>query len=98
MSDGVHRFLVTAPDDPRIDMWYATAAYANWLDGRDNERLGDGYETWLVTVFGEHEEHFVTAARAVGVTVEEIEGGGDTERYVLRVGEPGTGWTEAADA
>lgn len=97
-SKGVHRFLVTAEDGARFDMWHATGAYANWIDGRENERRGEAYETWLVTVFGEHEEHFLTAARATGVTVEEIEGGGDTERYELRVGEPGTGWAEAADA
>lgn len=97
---GVHRFLVTAELGPRMDLWAATGAYVNWLDGRANERLGDAYETWLVTVFAEHAEQFLTAARAVRVTVEEIEGGGDTEQYLLRVGEPGTGWAkpEVADA
>lgn len=85
----VHRYLVTAPDGPRMDMWTATGMYANWIEGRENKSRG---ETWLVTVFGEHTEHFLEAGRATGVTVEEIEGGGETERYILCVGEPGTGW------
>lgn len=50
---------------------------------------------WLATVFDQQAEGFLTAARTVGVTVEEIEGGGDTESYRLLVGEPGTGWQDS---
>lgn len=86
----VRYFLVTAPDDEaRIRMWINTTAYANWLEGRSNRHGG---ETWAVTVFGEHASHFMEVARAVPVTLEEIEGSGDDERYQLLVGDPGTGW------
>lgn len=86
----VHRFLVTADVDPRLQVWAQTAPYANWIEGRENKRGGD---TFLVTVFAAQGEDFLSAARDhSGVTVEEIEGAGDTETYVLRVGEEGTGW------
>jgi hypothetical protein len=84
----VHRYLVTAPEGPRMDMWAATGSFANWLDGRD--------ETFLVTCFDEDSEQFLAAARATAVTVQEIQGGGDTETYDLLVGEPGTGWAGQA--
>lgn len=87
MSD-VHRYLITAPADLKMTMWAATGMFANWLEGREN---GDR-ETWLATVFDQQSEGFLIAARNVGVTVEEIEGGGDTESYRLLVGETGTGW------
>jgi hypothetical protein len=85
----VARYLVTATDEQKWQMWEQTAAVANWIEGRPNPRGG---ETWLVTVFGEHAEDVLDIARAVGATVEEIQGAGDTEAYELRVGEPGTGW------
>jgi hypothetical protein len=87
----VHRFLVTAPHHDKWTMWTATGPFANWLEGRDN---GDGRETWLVTVFAEDADRFLDAARNTGVTVEEISGGGDSESYTLRVGEPGSGWAD----
>ena len=95
MGDRVRRYLVTADVRPRIEVHLYTGMYANWIEGRaapgatkDNDR-----ETWLVTVYGEHADNFLNAARGVpGVTVEEIEGADDTETYLLRVGEPGTGW------
>lgn len=90
---GVHRFLVTARDDSRIDLWSNTAAYANWLGGREHP---SGGQTWLVTVFAEHGQLFLDAAAALGVTVEELDGAGDNEEYVLRTGEPGTGWAPPA--
>ena len=71
-----------------LDQWAATAMFANWIEGRAK---GDR-ETWLVTCYDEHSGGFLQAARNVGVTVEEIEGGGDDESYVLVVGEPGSGW------
>ncbi len=89
---GVHRYLITAPVDLKMDLWVATGMFANWLEGRQN----GGRETWLATVFDQHSEGFLTAARNVGVTIEEIEGGGDTESYRLLVGEPGTGWQGSA--
>lgn len=91
----VHRFLVTtARAEARFDMWEATAGYANWLEGRVAGK-GGTRETWLVTVFDVHALNFLTAARRLDtVTVEEIHGAGDDERYVLRVGEPGTGWVK----
>lgn len=89
----VHRFLVTAEQGPKFDLWPHTAMYANWIEGRENPRGG---ETWLVTVFGEDTDRFLAAARATsGVTVEEIDGAGEQERYRLLVGEPGTGWESA---
>lgn len=45
-----------------------------------------------MTCFDEHASGFLEAARNTGVTVEEIEGAGDGERYLLLVGDPGTGW------
>lgn len=86
----VHRFLVTADPGERLDVWAATCAYANWIEGRENKRGGD---TFLVTVFSAQGEKFLDVARTYsGVTVEEIEGAGDNETYALRVGEEGTGW------
>jgi hypothetical protein len=85
---GVHRFLVTAPIGERMDMWAVTGAFANWIEGRGPEDR----ETWLVTCFDEHASGFLEAARNTGVTVEEIEGAGDDERYLLLVGDSGTGW------
>ncbi|MGB3443869.1 MAG: hypothetical protein WBA97_34460 [Actinophytocola sp.] len=87
----VHRYLITAPADLKMDLWATTGMFANWLEGREN---GDR-ETWLATVFDKQAEGFLIAARTVGVTVEEIEGGGDTETYRLLVGEPGTGWQDS---
>ena len=92
MASGMHRFLVTAPMGLRIDMWAAMAAVTNWLEGRGPEER----ETWLVMCPGEYAEAFLTAARTIGVTVEEIEGAGDDERYVMLVGEPGSGWQAQA--
>jgi hypothetical protein len=88
MSTGVHRFLVTTDADAKFRVWSLTAPFANWIEGRDN---GDR-ETWLVTCFAEQGDQFTAAARATGVTVEEIEGAGDSEHYRLLVGEPGSGW------
>jgi hypothetical protein len=90
----VRRFLVTASEGDRIAMWEAVGPYSNWIEGRLRARGG---ETWLVTVFGEDANRFLEIARRVGATVEEIEGGGDDERYLLRVGEPGSGWAEASN-
>jgi hypothetical protein len=94
MTDGVRRLLVTAPIGERMDMWAATAVFANWIEGRGPENR----ETWLVTCFGEHAPGFLDAARKIGVTVEQVEGAGDDERYVMLVGEPGTGWNGSTEA
>ena len=88
-TSSVHRFLVTADLDQKMTMWAATATFANWIEGREN---GDR-ETWMVTCFDDQAEQFLAAARAVGVTVQEIEGAGDGESYILLVGDPGTGWS-----
>ena len=88
----VHRFLLTAPMGLRMDTWAATAMFTNWIDGRGPEDR----QTWLVTCFDAHAHSFLQAARNIGVTVEEIEGAGDDERYVMLVGEPGTGWLATA--
>lgn len=86
----VHGFLVTAPENERINLWANTAVYANWLDGRENAA---GTETWHVMVFDEHAADFLGIATDIqGLTVEEIEGAGDTETYILVAGVPGTGW------
>lgn len=84
----MHRFLVTAPLGLRMDTWAATAMFTNWIEGRGPMDR----ETWLVMCPGEFSDAFLTAARQTGVTVEEVEGAGDSERYVLLVGEPGSGW------
>lgn len=89
MSSGVGRFLVTASPELKMDAWLATGSFANWLESREN---GPDLETSLVTVFEEDREVFLTLTQEAGVTVEEIHGGGDTETYVLLVGEPGSGW------
>lgn len=75
-------------------LWAASSLYANWLEGRENRH---GSKTWLVTVFDEHAGHFLDAARAISapVTVELIDSADDTERYMLEVGKPGTGWAES---
>lgn len=91
----VRRFLVTASPGSRMDAWAATAPISNWLEGRGPEER----ETWLVMCPGEHADYFLTAARQrADVTVEEIEGAGDSERYTLLAGEPGTGWKPEAPA
>jgi hypothetical protein len=87
-TSGVHRFLVTAPDDLKMNTWAATRMFSNWVEGREN----GSRETWLVTVYAAHAESFLETARNIGVTVEEIKGGGESQSYVLRVGEPGSGW------
>lgn len=92
---GVHRYLVTAPVDLKMDAWDATCTFANWIEGR---ALADGRETWLVTVFDRDSESFLTVARTFGVTVEQIQGGGESEGYDLAVGEPGSGWQDTSNA
>ena len=85
----VRRFLVTSSLGSRMGVWAATATYVNWIEGRGPEER----ETWLVTCFGEHADHFLAAARLrPDVTIEEIQGAGDDERYELLVGDPDTGW------
>ena len=67
----MRRFLVTASLDDRMDVWAATAAFSNWLEGRGPEDR----ETWLVTCPGEYSAAFLAAAQArPAATVEEIEG------------------------
>ncbi len=88
MND-VHTYLFTGPLSARMDTWAATGMFTNWIEGRGP----DDRQTWLVTCFDDRAHSFLEAARLVGATVEEIEGAGDDERYVLRVGEPGTGWS-----
>lgn len=87
----VHRYLVTATMEQRMDMW-ATGTFANWIETRER----NGRETTIVTCFDEHAEHFLAVARAAGVTVEEVHGAGESETYELLIGEPGTGWVEAS--
>jgi hypothetical protein len=88
-GNGVHRYLVTATADLQTSIWAVTGTFTNWLERRP---LTDGRETWLATVFDRESESFLAAARAIGVTVEEVQGGGDSESYDLLVGEPGSGW------
>lgn len=84
----LRRFLVTAPDDLRLDLWAATSMMTNWLEGRD---AGPGRQTWHVMSSGPS-SGFLSAAESIGVTVEEIHGTGNSESYELLVGRPGTGW------
>lgn len=85
----VHRYLVTAEVGPRMDVWVATGMYANWIEGRSNRT---DRETWLVTCYDQDSTPFLDVARIFGVTVEELHGTADSERYELLTGEPGTGW------
>lgn len=94
-SGDVHRYLVTASTDLKMHTWSVTGMFSNWLEGRISKNRGR--ETWLVTVFDQDSARFLEACELIGVTVEEIEGSGDTESYVLRVGEPGTGWAVRAE-
>lgn len=84
----MHCYLVTAPMGLRMDTWAAAAMFTNWIEGRGPEDR----QTWQVMCPGDYSHSFLTAARAIGVTVEEIEGAGDDERYVMLAGEPGSGW------
>lgn len=88
----VHRYLVTATGDLKMDLWMATAGHSNWIEGRENGER----ETWLVTVFNPESATFLAAAESTGATVEEIDGGDETETYRLVVGTPGTGWDGSA--
>lgn len=84
----VHRYLVTGDEDQRMDTWSPTAGYTNWIEGSENGNR----ETWLVTCYAEHAKAFLRDAEAAGVTVEQINGAGDTETYTLVIGNPGSGW------
>jgi hypothetical protein len=89
----VHAYLVTTPPDEHLDLWAATAPVANWIEARS----GRNGTTWQVMVMGDNGPQFLDIARKMGgITVEEIEGAGGDERYVLLVGEPGTGWEPPA--
>lgn len=86
---GLRVFLVTSSPGSRMDVWAVTAVYANWIEGRGP----DERETWLVTCLGGSADYFLAAAACrADVTVEELHGAGDDERYTLLAGEPGTGW------
>lgn len=82
---GVNGFLVTGPQDPRMQLWGATCTVANWLGAR--------FDTWHVMVMDEHSDAFLTAAAQLGMTVQLIESSGDNETWKLLVGKEGTGWT-----
>lgn len=89
MSSGVHAYLVTTPPDEHFGLWAATATVANWI----GSCAGRNGTTWQVMVMGDSGPAFLEAARKLGgITVEEVEGAGEGERFVLLVGEPGTGW------
>jgi hypothetical protein len=89
VASGVHAYLVTTPQDEHFGLWVATATTSNWIESR----LGKNGVTWQVMVPGECAPQFLDAARKLGgITVEEIEVAGGDERFVLLVGEPGTGW------
>jgi hypothetical protein len=89
MASSVHAYLVTTPPDEHMGLWAATATTSNWIKSRP----GKNGVTWQVMVPGDSGPQFLDAARRLGdITVEEIEGAGDEERFVLLVGEPGTGW------
>jgi hypothetical protein len=93
-GNGVHRYLVTATADSKMSLWTTTGMFTNWLEGRP---LADGRETWLVTVFDNDSKPFLAAAQKIGVTVEEIQGGGESESYDLLIGRPGSGWQGRPD-
>jgi len=89
VASGVHAYLVTTPPNEHFDLWAATAMVSNWIESRH----GNNGVTWQVMVPADAGPQFIEAARKLGgITVEEIEGAGDDERYVALVGEPGSGW------
>jgi hypothetical protein len=89
VGSGVHAYLVTTPPGEHLDLWAATAPVANWIESRP----GKNGVTWQVMVMADNGPRFLDIARKFGgITVEEIEGAGDDERFPLLVGEPGTGW------
>lgn len=89
MASGVHSYLVTTPPGEHMDLWAATAVASNWIESR----TGRNGTTWQVMVIGDCAPQFLDTARKIGeITVEEIQGAGDGEQYVMLVGEPGTGW------
>ena len=91
-SDGIERLLVTGKFEAVKPIWLGTGSYANWVESREHPHNPE-WKTWLVTVFGEDYERFVAMAQACGgVTVEVIEGAGETETYRLVLGKEGTGW------
>lgn len=91
MTRAIQRFLATGPEPIIMRLWADTAPFANWLDCRESE----GRLTYLVMVDRRDEQEFLSAARAVAATVEEIHHGDDGETYRLRTGEPSTGWAPA---
>ncbi len=94
MASGVHAYLVTTPPGEHMDLWAATALVSNWIESR----AGANGVTWQVMVIADGAPHFLDAARELGgITVEEIEGAGDDERYVMLVGESGSGWQPAPE-
>lgn len=86
----VHRFLVTASIEDRMNIWAATAARCNWL----GEAKGPvERETWLVTCFDKDAHLMRTAVTAFpDATLQEIEFAGDVEQYVAVCGDPERGW------
>jgi hypothetical protein len=86
----VHRLLITARTELRVDLWAATCEFSNWLEGREN---GDRV-TWLTIVYDGDLPVFLDAAEKLGVTVDEVDGAGETESYRTLVGAPGTGWRD----
>lgn len=85
MASGVKRYLVTTPDpEARQDFHLRVGFVGNVIDQRS--------DTVFYTVMGENAEGFLEAAREVGVTVEELHGGGESETYELLIGEAGSGW------
>jgi hypothetical protein len=88
VTAALHRYLVTAETRAWVQLWTACAQVTNWIEGRGPQDR----QTWLVMCPGKYAGGFLHFAGEVGATVEEIEGAGDSEQYVLRAGEPGTGW------
>ena len=79
-------YLVTGSEAQRLDHWRNSCAYANWLDVRG--------ETAHVMVFDDQREHFIEAARVLGLTVQVIEGAAGDETYPVLTGTEDAGWTD----
>jgi hypothetical protein len=90
-SKRVHGLLVTGSFEKTLDWHMAVMLVANGHERRPNV---DGMDTVHYTIFDDHLEGALDAAKKLELTVEEIywEEGAEEESYRLLVGDIGRGW------
>jgi hypothetical protein len=86
MTDGVRRFLVTAPDDHLHRFHLAVALTLNGIERRE--------QTVIYTCFAEHADLALRVAEQADVTLQELEIADDGEEIypVRRLGSHGLTW------